>query len=384
MDVSQTEEFRRPIVQMLLADQGLASPEDWRHNGFLAGWVAHNAMVGNGAEAWRKMLELYNRNSDWDLSVCTVATKDFDPCPEYAKRKRDFPTALREHLAKNGYSLDGIAPASSAAVSPSFDCNKARTPTEIEICRSPRLSELDNILAAGYAFIKSTQGRPAADAIGIPYWKLRAQCEGDEACIARRDTEEISVLALAGAPVSLPTWASASSAPPQPQPTNPPPPAPAVAKGPTNRSQHPTEPQRLFRYRLLRYTGRRRRHERTRGRGLLGHPRHDRPRGDGPARLSRATCGTISRSWALGWPPKESAAFRTSIRLGDGRGGLWVSANRRPREVWQFHARQRVGAGRNRRGQPLSPNFGAGATRELRRSFARPRAETSLGSSRPS
>ena len=170
-DVSISSEFRRPILQMLLANQGLATPDMWRDNGFLAGWVAHNAMVGTGADAWRKMLDLYNRNSDWDLSVCTVPTKGFDPCPENAKRFRDFPTALREHLAKNGYSLDGVVGALAAAASPSYDCKKARTLSEIEICRSPRLAELDNILAAGYAFIKTTQGRPAADAIGIPYWK---------------------------------------------------------------------------------------------------------------------------------------------------------------------------------------------------------------------
>ena len=132
--------------------------------------------------------------------------KSNDACPEYAKRRRDFPTALREHLAQNGYSIDGAGGASVGATSPSFDCNKAQTPSEIQICRSPRLAELDNILAAGYAFLKTTQGRPKADEIGVPYWKLIAQCEGDEGCIARRQTEEISALARAGAPVSLPIW----------------------------------------------------------------------------------------------------------------------------------------------------------------------------------
>ena len=32
---------------MLLADQGLATPDMWRDNGFLGGWVAHNVLVGN-------------------------------------------------------------------------------------------------------------------------------------------------------------------------------------------------------------------------------------------------------------------------------------------------------------------------------------------------
>lgn len=64
------------------------------------------------------------------------------------------------------------------------------TPSETAICRSPRLAELDNTLAAGYAFIKTNQGRAAADAIGIPYWKAISQCEGVEECIAKRQSEE--------------------------------------------------------------------------------------------------------------------------------------------------------------------------------------------------
>ena len=228
LDVSHSLEFRRPILQMLLADQGLATPDEWRDNGFLAGWVAHNFLVGNGPAAWRKMLDLYNRNSDWDLSVCTVPTSD--PCPEYAKRRRDFPTALREHLAQNGYLVEGpAAPAPVAGMSPSFDCGRARAASEIEICRSPRLAELDNILAAGYAFIRTNQGRPAADAIGIPYLKAIAQCDGDAGCIARQQSEEIAALARAGAPVSLPAWASGTADAREPPPPVAPP-AQSLAK----------------------------------------------------------------------------------------------------------------------------------------------------------
>jgi S1-C subfamily serine protease len=220
---------------MLLANQGLATPDEWRDNGFLAGWVAHNFLVGNGADAWRKMLDLYNRNSDWDLSVCTVPTQGYDPCPEYAKRHRDFPTALRELLAKSGYLVAGEAaePAPVVGVSPSFDCNKARTPSEIEICRSPRLAQLDNNLASGYAYIKKNQGRPAADAIGIPYWKAIAQCERDEVCIAGRQSEEIVALGRAGAPVSLPAWVSSPANASQQGP----PPAPALTQEPAPASK---------------------------------------------------------------------------------------------------------------------------------------------------
>jgi len=318
MDASHGAEFRRALVQMLLADQGLATQDDWRQNGYLAGWVAHNALVGNGAEAWRKMLDLYDRNSDWDLSVCTVPTKGFDPCPETAKRYRDFPTALREHLAQKGYGIDGIAtaPAPTASVRPSFDCNKARTLTEIAICRSPQLAELDNVLAAGYAYLKSTQGLPAADAIGIPYWKMRAQCEGDYACIARRDVEEISAMAAVGAPVSLPTWASA----PLPQPTSPPiAPAPTVARA-TDEPKPAPAPD----------------HEASSGTGFFvtadgaivtnAHVVEDcadiRVTTDqGATAMAKIVARDVRNDLALlsaGLAAKKTAAFRTSMRLGEG------------------------------------------------------------------
>jgi S1-C subfamily serine protease len=320
VDVSHNPEFRRPILQMLLANQGLATPEMWRDNGFLSGWVAHNVLVGNGAEAWRKALDLYNRNSDWDLSVCTVSTKGYDPCPEYAKRRRDFPTALRERLAKNGYLINGAvaAPASVASASPSFDCNRARTPSEIVICRSPSLAELDNILAAGYAFIKTTQGRPAADAIGIPYWKAIAQCEGYEACIAQRQSEEIAALANAGAPVSLPASVAGPANPPQ-LPQSIVPPGPVAAKEPEG-SALPSKPA----------------HESSSGTGFFvtldgtvvtnahvveGCSAIRVTSEQGATVVAKVVARDERNDLALlgtGLAAKKAAAFRTSIRLGEG------------------------------------------------------------------
>jgi uncharacterized protein len=94
------------------------------------------------------------------------------------------------------------------AQSPSFDCRKARLPDEFAICHSSQLTELDNLVAAGYVFLKSTQGRPAADQVGIPFWRLRQSCRLDEACIQQRQIEAIKAYHAAGAPVSLPSWAS--------------------------------------------------------------------------------------------------------------------------------------------------------------------------------
>ena len=62
------------------------------------------------------------------------------------------------------------------------------------------------MLAAGYNFIKATRGLQAADAIGIPHWRLVGQCESDRNCIAHRQIEEIVAFRDVGAPISLPDW----------------------------------------------------------------------------------------------------------------------------------------------------------------------------------
>jgi S1-C subfamily serine protease len=173
----------------------------------------------------------FNDDGPYNSTGASIARLDASSCPEYAKRHRDFPTALREHLTKNGYLVAGAAaePATVVGVSPSFNCNKARTPSEIAICRLPGLAELDNILAAGYAFIKTNQGRAAADAIGIPYWRAIAHCEGVEECIANQQSEEIVALARAGAPVSLPASVSGPTNASQQEPSA----APALTQEPT-------------------------------------------------------------------------------------------------------------------------------------------------------
>ena len=204
---------------MLLANQGLATPDEWRDNGFLAGWVAHNFLVGNGADAWRKMLDLYNRNSDWDLSVCTLPTQatTLSRVREATSRFPDGPpgTPCQERIPRRRRRRRA---GPDRRHQPQLRLQQGQDAQRDRIYRSPRLSELDNILASGYAFIEKNQGRPAADAIGIPYWKAIGQCEGDEACIAGRQSEEIVALGRAGAPVSLPAWVSGAASVPQQEP----------------------------------------------------------------------------------------------------------------------------------------------------------------------
>lgn len=77
-------------------------PWRWRTNGFLAGWVASKAIIGERDRAWARMLKTYDRTSEFGPTRCLV-DKPIDECPEGQEQKIPFPRALREHLQKLGY-----------------------------------------------------------------------------------------------------------------------------------------------------------------------------------------------------------------------------------------------------------------------------------------
>jgi uncharacterized protein len=104
--------------------------------------------------------------------------------------------------------------ASPSVATPSFNCASATQPDEIAICASTRLSELDDVIAAAHAWLKTLRGRPFADQIAIPHWRTRRACQSDARCIEQRQIEEIKAFQALGAPVSLPaspTGAAASA-----------------------------------------------------------------------------------------------------------------------------------------------------------------------------
>jgi hypothetical protein len=106
-DVTQEPAYRRYLRQQVLAMEATASPGSWHSNGFLAAWVAAKALIGEGVEAWSRMLLNYDRNSDWELAECTVPLP-LDECPDEGRRKIDFPAALKNLLTANGYSIPGV------------------------------------------------------------------------------------------------------------------------------------------------------------------------------------------------------------------------------------------------------------------------------------
>ena len=296
----------------------------------------------------------------------------YDPCPEYAKRRRDFPTALRERLAQNGYLIAEVSPSrprSSGRVPASTATRRGR-PARSKSVGRPGWPSWTTSLAAGYAFIKTTQGRAAADAIGIPYWKAIAQCDGDEGCIAQRQSEEIVALAQAGAPVSLPPWTSGPASAPQPQPPVAPS-APSVAKAP----EEPAPASKPD-------------HESASGTGFFitadgavvtnahvveGCSAIRVTSDQGATAVAKVVARDDRNDLALlgtGLAARKTAAFRTSIRLGEAVEAFGYPLTGVLCEVGKLHAGQRLGAGRARRGQPIPADFGARAARELRRSVA--------------
>lgn len=74
-------------------------------NGYLAGWVAAKALVGQFDEAWKVMMQRYERRSAITFEACTLPGVSQEKCPPGKLKKRTFPEALREHLVSNGYPV---------------------------------------------------------------------------------------------------------------------------------------------------------------------------------------------------------------------------------------------------------------------------------------
>jgi S1-C subfamily serine protease len=102
--MTRDSRFQAYLRQDLFRQEHWAAlqPDLWRQNGFLGGWVAAKALVGQFDEAWGRMIGLYDRNADWTMTVCSVSTSGGE-CPKGLEREVDFPTALRQHLEVREY-----------------------------------------------------------------------------------------------------------------------------------------------------------------------------------------------------------------------------------------------------------------------------------------
>ncbi len=76
---------------------------DQEVNGFLAGYVATAALVGEFPAAWQTLLARYDRRSDWGLRQCFAGYDDQGGCRAPELVYPDFPSALAAFLVQTGY-----------------------------------------------------------------------------------------------------------------------------------------------------------------------------------------------------------------------------------------------------------------------------------------
>jgi len=72
-------------------------------NGFLAGYVANKALVGELYDGWDRMNQRYDASSDWGLKECRGDFDDKGKCLGQEIVYRSFPEALRAFLVETGY-----------------------------------------------------------------------------------------------------------------------------------------------------------------------------------------------------------------------------------------------------------------------------------------
>lgn len=113
--VTQTESIlpylRRNLREMELS--AADSPGLWTNKGFLAGWVAAKAQLGEVESAWPRVLAAPTEPDAFLMRPCTE-NLSANECPPGQRRQRSFAEALREHLRRNGYPVPALADAATA------------------------------------------------------------------------------------------------------------------------------------------------------------------------------------------------------------------------------------------------------------------------------
>lgn len=101
IDVTRDPKFKGTISKELASLESSKYQSVRHSNGYLAGWVATKAELGQFREAWRKMLAAYDRESNSGFE-CMDAVP-FEKCPSNRLRSVPFPEALGKHLLKTNY-----------------------------------------------------------------------------------------------------------------------------------------------------------------------------------------------------------------------------------------------------------------------------------------
>jgi hypothetical protein len=204
VDVTKDAKFHPFLVRELrrMEDSAKQSPIS-EINGFLAGWVAQKALVGEVGEAWSRMLASYDRRARDGLELCRVEERvwiksPFPQCPQGQQYTVIFPEALAVFLVQHGYlgldmsrqlgvdvtsiterqkaatvayerAMGMVAPPPNAAQSqfqrqltgPSFTCPAPRDPLAQLICDTPALSRFDLLFVQTYQALRQQLADPA-------------------------------------------------------------------------------------------------------------------------------------------------------------------------------------------------------------------------------
>ena len=107
VEVTREERFK-PWLRTELArmeKEADEHPDSWKSNGFLAGWVAQKALVGEQADAWQRMSRSYDRETEWGLPCDSTDERKPKPvaCNDAKAKQEMFPRELRAFLVKSGY-----------------------------------------------------------------------------------------------------------------------------------------------------------------------------------------------------------------------------------------------------------------------------------------
>ena len=85
-------------------EQDVDPDRRWTSPGFLAGWVAASARVGEGRAAFQQVLDHWDLAKDEGEEVC-LSGADLDACRTADKKVLKFPDRLKLFLEQRGYAL---------------------------------------------------------------------------------------------------------------------------------------------------------------------------------------------------------------------------------------------------------------------------------------
>lgn len=121
-DVSLETGSRPRLVQDTRGLEYMAKLDSslWSKNGFLAAWVADKFRIDEGADAWNKMLQAYQRDTDFGVSKCEI-DEPISKCPLDKQRMLPFSEGLSQHLQEAAYTHTYVenTPAPAPASAPS-------------------------------------------------------------------------------------------------------------------------------------------------------------------------------------------------------------------------------------------------------------------------